>query len=181
MTLVHREPAGPFEKACYLALAASLLLLGWTILRLVLPADVVVAERGGAPDVASIEDRASTPVAAALRVVASDPFHVARTAPESRYILPEEGAELVVEGREGEGNSGAVRILGTVVVGVSGGFVMAQVGAATPVTIRVGDEIGGLRLRSIRRGEGEFEALDGTPVLLSVPTAVAGPGGGGGT
>jgi hypothetical protein len=49
---------------------------------------------------------------------------------------------------------------------------MAQVGNATPVTVRVGEVVGDLTLREITRGEAEFERRDGTVVVLSVPTAM---------
>lgn len=66
---------------------------------------------------------------------------------------------------------GLVGLLGTAVSGSGGGFVMCQVGSATPQMVRVGEVVGDLTLRSIARGEAEFTRSDGTTVTLSVPTA----------
>ena len=68
---------------------------------------------------------------------------------------------------------GQVRLLGTVVSARDGGFVMCQLGSATPQMVRIGDVLGGLTLRSIARGEAEFTRRDGSSVTLSVPSADA--------
>lgn len=73
----------------------------------------------------------------------------------------------------------AIRLLGTAVRGDGGGFVMAQIGGATPVTVRIGEDVGGLTLLAISRGEAEFERNDGSRVTLSVPKAAPRPGGSG--
>lgn len=174
--LEHREPAGWLEKACYGALACSLALLVIAAVRLGTTSPTpeeadssyeTVVERPG--------DRPSPSWASAVRVVAADPFHAERTAPASRYVLPEDGP---ASGDTGPAplRPGAVRLLGTAVLGSRGGFVMCQVGSTTPQVVRVGEVVGDLTLRSIARGEAVFTRRDGTSVTLSVPTAAPSAG-----
>jgi hypothetical protein len=174
--MVHREPPGRFEKACYTLLAGSVVLAGVTAGRLVTESSLPVASASpGAISAPSLRERRTAAPASALGVVAADPFHVDRTAPASRYLLPVDDLAASVSG-PGSLREGAVRLLGTAVLGSGGGFVMCQVGSATPEVVRIGQVVGGLTLRSITRGEAEFTRPDGSLVTLSVPTAVASPG-----
>jgi hypothetical protein len=169
--LLHREPPGKFEKACYALFAVSVVLAGISVARLVTAAPLPDAAPP-APEVATptLGERVTSGPAAIAEVVASDPFHPARTAPAARYILPEETAVAAASG-PGPIRDGAVRLLGTVVSGSGGGFVMCQVGSATPQVVRIGEEVADLTLVSITRGEAEFERRDGSTVTLSVPSA----------
>jgi len=171
MVLQHREPPGPFEKACYVALVCSVVLVVITAVRLAMVAPTPEAVPGLTPPrIEPLGARTRPSAASALRVVAADPFHPLRTAPAERYILPEEQIAAVEPG-SGPLREGLVRLLGTAVVDNAGGFVMAQVGSATPQMVRVGEVVGDLTLRSIARGSAEFTRQDGTLVTLGVPAA----------
>lgn len=179
MVLKHREPPGPFEKSCYALLAGSVLLVGVMGYRVLttatLPGPTPPAESISTPTLG--ERRAAEP-ANVLRVVAADPFHPQRTAPASRYVLPETDAVADVSS-PGSLRSGEVQLLGTAVSGEGGGFIMCQIGGATPEVVRVGEVIGDLTLRSIARGEAEFTREDGSTVTLAVPSAGVRRGSGG--
>lgn len=174
--LQHREPPGRIEKTCYALLLFSLVLVASVAVRLAttvpLPSPDATATQ---PLTASVGARLRPPPASALRVVAADPFHPQRTAPAARYMLPEDRMVDIAPG-PGSLREGLVRLLGTAVSGSGGGFVMCQVGSATPQMVRVGEVVGDLTLRSIARGEAEFTRSDGTTVTLSVPTARASSG-----
>lgn len=172
MTLLHREPLDHVEKACWALLGLSAVVLVATTVRWTtttpLPEPAAPPASLATPE---LGPRRTTTPGSAIRVVAADPFHTARTAPASRYLLPEVDGQATVSG-PGALRPGAVRLLGTAVLGSGGGFVMAQVGGATPVTVRIGEVVGDLTLRSITRGEAEFERRDGSRVVLSVPSAM---------
>jgi hypothetical protein len=125
-----------------------------------------------ADPVPQLGGRAAYRLADALRAVARDPFHPERRAPVARYLLPEDGAQATLSVR-GSVRGEAIRLLGTVVSGASGGFVMCQIGREPPKTLHVGDTLGGLTLRRVERAAAEFTDGAGTVVLLRVPGAPA--------
>jgi hypothetical protein len=90
MTLLHREPPGRFEKACYASCGVSAVIFAVAVARWAMPLpapDPAPASSGAAT--LDLGARRSAAASSALRVVATDPFHVARTAPQARYLLPE--------------------------------------------------------------------------------------------
>lgn len=178
MTLLHREPPGRLEMAGYTLFGLSAIVFAVAVARWATTMDLPDAATASASlSTPQLGERRATSTAGALRMVGADPFHPARSAPASRYLLPDAVDATTVSG-PGALRPGAVRLLGTAVLGNGGGFVMAQLGSATPVTVRVGDEVGDLTLRSIRRGEAEFERRDGSLVVLGVPSASTSPPGG---
>ena len=175
--LHHRAPAGFLERLSAIALVFSLVLVAWVGVRYARTAPLPTASDAAASELrVTLGARDATTTGRAIRMVAADPFHVDRLAPAARYLLPEDGTGTTVSG-PGPLRPGAVRLLGTAVLGGGGSFVMCQVGSATPQVVRVGERVGDLTLVSVSRGEAEFTRRDGETVVLAVPTAVGVTGG----
>ncbi len=118
---------------------------------------------------------ASEPTMAA---VDRDPFRPDRRRPPERFRLPGERASRS-DTAAAAFPGGAVVLIGTAVIG-DGGFVMCQRGADSPKLVRVGERIGDLTLRSVRRGHALFRTGNGAAVELRVappePPTPAGAG-----
>jgi len=172
MTILHREPPGPVVNSAYAALAASVVLVLITGVRVVREAPLP-ARPPASPElpVPKLGQRVASQPWSAVRAVERDPFHPGRTAPAARYLLPEEDMQATLPGASSV--RGEVTLLGTAVSGDGGGFVMCQVGGETPEVVRIGEEVGGLTLRSISRGAAEFSRRDGSTVTLHVAGATA--------
>ncbi len=66
-----------------------------------------------------------------------------------------------------------LRVLGTVIDSLGGSFVFCQLGATSPVLLRVGQRIGGFELRRVEKGIAEFASPTGDRVERQVPRAGA--------
>jgi len=167
VTFVHHEPPGPWVKAAYAALTSSLVFMAVIAVR-VLHAPAVMHPTPGPAElvVPQLGERVTSQPWSAIRVVERDPFHPERTSPASRYLLPEDDVQATLPGASSV--RGEVALLGTAVSGDGAGFVMCQFGRETPEVVRVGEEIGGLTLRSVTRGSAEFTRRDGSTVSCTL-------------
>lgn len=66
------------------------------------------------------------------------------------------------------------RLVGTVIEGQSGGFVVVEMPDARMQLVRIGERAGELRLRSVAAGEAVFDDLHGGRVTLRTPRAGSG-------
>ena len=66
------------------------------------------------------------------------------------------------------------RLVGTVVEGENGGFVVVEMPDARMQLVRIGERAGELRLRSVAAGEAVFDDLTGGRVTLRTPRAGSG-------
>jgi len=176
MTWLHNEPFTLLQKGAFALLIGSVVLVdvegyrAWSITPL---ADAPTAAPPQTGPVAT--QRVTYRVSDAVRAVERDPFHPARRAPAARYLLPEEG-DAPARAASGPAAPGQVRLIGTVVSGPGGGFVMGQIGREPPKVLRIGDVLGNLTLRTIERGQADFSQPDGTIVTLRIPGAPSDPG-----
>ena len=68
------------------------------------------------------------------------------------------------------------RLVGTVVQGRDGGFVIVELPDARMQVVRIGEQAAGLRLRSVSAGEAVFDDQHGTRVSLRTPASGSGSG-----
>ena len=104
----------------------------------------------------------------AVRVVERDPFHTDRQPPFERFLLPDESVASMGPGPTRSAPN-RLELVGTAVSEGSGGFAMCRLGSGAPVILKIGDELGGLTLQTLSRGEATFARRDGTVVTLTVP------------
>jgi hypothetical protein len=177
MSLLYRHPLGHWHKVLVVLSFLSLGVFATSAVRALrlspLPEPPPPA---GQPLPVVTWDGEGAPLWDAVRVVERDPFHPERRPPLERFLLPDDQGDLP-PGTTRDFGPREVRLVGTAVSGESGGFVMCQVGNEPPRIVRIGEEVGGLTLQAVFRGEAEFTRSDGTVVTLSVPGRETDPGG----
>ena len=177
MSLLYRPPLGSGPRAILALVALSVALFATSAVRAVRLSDLPPAQLyENDPPPALTWGGERIPLWEAVRVVERDPFHPERRPPLERFLLPEDQDDIR-PGVSRESGPRQVRLVGTAVSGGSGGFVMCQVGNVPPRIVRIGEEVGGLTLRTVSRGEAEFTRSNGTVVTLSVPGRETNPGG----
>ena len=170
MSLQYKAPLGPGHRAVLLLLGLSVAVFATSAVRAVRLSDFPPAQPFEDDPVPALSwDGQRIPLWEAVRVVERDPFHPERRPPLERYLLPDDQGDLRAGPSRAFGPR-QLRLVGTALSGAGGGFVMCQVGNEPPRIVRIGEEVGGLTLISISRGEAEFTRSDGTVVTLSVPS-----------
>lgn len=97
----------------------------------------------------------------------SDPFSLDHSLPGDAAATDD--AAPAADGAD-SAPAAAVRLLGTVVRGTSGGFALCQLAADAPRVVHVGERLGGLVLVTLEQGRAVFRAPNGTRLELSLST-----------
>jgi hypothetical protein len=98
-----------------------------------------------------------------VSAVANNPFNMMRSPPEVEYQFPDDSSLYGAIAK-----TAPIKLLGTVVSRDGGGFAVCDIGEG-PKSIRVGQNIGIYKLKSVARGSAVFVGPNGKPLNLALP------------
>jgi len=140
------------------------------------PLPVARATPATANDVPTAIWLASTPESR-LAAAAADPFDPDRIDDSLESTgADEEVLEDVGDSVSTPAPAAGLRLLGTIVApDGTGAIAVCQLGAGTPVSVRLGEQIDGYRLQRVEPGRATFVSPDGEPLTLLVPKPGSSP------
>lgn len=153
-------------------LLASLAVLAWSVRR-ALVLDPVPGSYLRSSESAVVISREPAELGAARLAGAVDrnPFHPERRRPGERFRLPGEGDSAAIGAEKVQ--PAALMLIGTAVLPEGRGFAMCRWGGDTPKLVRIGERIGDVTLREVKRGVAVFTSATGERLELKVQRAGA--------
>jgi hypothetical protein len=155
----------PTMRIALAVLVASVVVLGWTLVRALRPQPIPNAVPMTLVGLDAVKRVPTRQVADIQAGVENDLFSPDRSAPDTPYRMP---------GENNPDDKPRVEpqkpiVLGTAVASDGHNFATVQLGMESPKLVRVGDKIGEWTVRSIVRGKVVLEGAEGNRAELGVP------------
>lgn len=155
----------PAMRIAIVALAASVLVLAWTLARALRAQPIPNAAPTTLVGLDAVKRAPARQVANIQAGVENDLFSPDRSAPDTPYRMP--GEDNPNDKPRAEAPKPIV--LGTAVASDGHNFATMQLGMESPKLVRAGDKIGEWTVRSIARGKVVLEGAEGNRAELGVP------------